>query len=413
MAIPQLPPSLAESAGIAQDYERWKARVQAAGMTKEAITKEYLKVWKPRWKLKLRQDRQFEAESEKLRKKYKAFHESTEHLRTASKHRLAIPISLQNSTLTPLEVVLYGSDSGHPPYSKLMRQPVAVTLKTPLIRPEWMSIHGFLVDGPDFVKFMTLLYAETMSSIPNYQAAELYNLLDSNNNDGKSAFKRVLLRATGEPVPFQPSKPRMADLPHMSGNAFLSHPFLNTKLTHSLTFEPGDVLTGPVLEYLANSNIKDDCGYRAIITALKNSWDKYEDKKKSTRKSGKGVQYLDHAYLGVLGTGREVDSVRHNCAPGRCPARGRQAGADSGQQKGSSPQCKDTLQWRNEGVLQLLQGTELLPAGRDSQGTRGGTAVIELERGCDTHNHELLARRRAVPSSPQAEITARASSDIR
>jgi hypothetical protein len=55
MAIPQLPPSLGESAGIAQEYERWKARVQAAGMTEEAITKEYLSVMKPRWKQKLHQ----------------------------------------------------------------------------------------------------------------------------------------------------------------------------------------------------------------------------------------------------------------------------------------------------------------------------------------------------------------------
>jgi len=204
MAIPQLPPSLAESAGIAQDYERWKARVLAAGMTEEAITKEFLKLMKPRWKQKLRNDRHFEAETEKLRKKNKAFHESTEHLRTASKHRLAIPISLQNSTLTPLEVTLYGSESEHPPYNKVMRLPAALTLKTPLIRPEWMSIYGFLIDSPDFVKFMTLLYAETMSSIPNPQAAELYYLLDSNNNDGKSAFKRILLRTTGDPVqPFE------------------------------------------------------------------------------------------------------------------------------------------------------------------------------------------------------------------
>jgi len=219
MAIPNLPHRLAGSSLIKPLYEEWKAKVLAEGLDEAEIKLEFFKVMKPRWIQQQKQNDKFEAETEKLRKKNDAWHTSTEHLRSPKQHRFAIPLSLAASTLSPLEVLIYGSKDGHPPYNKLMRDPQPLVLRTPLLRPEFMFDEGFLVDGSVFIKFITLLYAETMAAVPNQAAAGLYDLLTSNNHDGKSAFKRIVLRASGDPVPSNPSRPLMAELPHESGDA--------------------------------------------------------------------------------------------------------------------------------------------------------------------------------------------------
>jgi len=287
MAVPLLPHRVRSSPIIGPHYEAWKTKVLTEGLSEDAIKHEFYIVMKPRWIKQQRQNDKFEADTEKLRKKTDANRESTEHLRTASQHRFAIPIALQGGTLTPLEVLVYGSESGHPPFNKLMRDPQSIVVRTPLVRTDWLGHHGFLVDSPSFVKFITLLYAETMAAVPNQQAAALYELLTSNNNDGRSAFKRIVLR-TGEPVPNNPAPTRMAELPHALGDAALSHRFLTTKLVvnawGTVSFQAGDEQTGAAREYLTASRelIQNDCAYRFILESYKNSWDAYEAKKQSS-----------------------------------------------------------------------------------------------------------------------------------
>jgi len=290
MAVPLLPHRVRSSPIIGPQYEAWKAKVLTEGLSEDAIKHEFYTVMKPRWIEQQRQNDRFEADTEKLRKKTDANRESTEHLRTASQHRFAIPIALQGGTLTPLEVYIYGSESGHPPFNKLRRDQQTFIVRTPLVRTEWLFTNGFLVDSPAYVKFITLLYAETTAAVPNQQAAELYELLTSNNNDGRSAFKRIVLR-TGEPVPNNPAPTTMADLPHAHGDAALSHRFLTTKLEvnafGSVSFQPSDELTGAAREYLTatRERIQNDCAYRCILESYKNSWDAYEAKKQSQRRS--------------------------------------------------------------------------------------------------------------------------------
>jgi len=302
MAVPQLPHRIRSSPIIGPQYEAWKAKVQADGMDEAAIKHEFYTVMKPRWIEQQRQNDKFEAETEKLRKKTEANHDSTEHLRSAKQHRFAVPITLQGGTLTPLEVLIYGSESGHPPYNRLMRDPQSIVIRTPLVRPDWLGTNGFLVDSPQFIKFITLLYAETMATVPNHQAAGLYELLTSNNHDGKSAFKRIVLR-TCEPVPFNPVRPLMAELPHAHGDAMLSHKFLTTTLAINAFGTPkfllSKTLTDAAQNYLAASEnlIQNDCTYRCILESFKNSWDAWEAKKQSQRKKPGIMCLLDHGFL--------------------------------------------------------------------------------------------------------------------
>jgi len=302
MAVPLLPHRVRSSPIIGPQYEAWKAQVLADGLDDKAIKHEFYTIMKPRWIEQQRQNEKFEADTEKLRKKTDANRESTEHLRTASQHRFAIPIALQGGTLTPLEVHVYRSESGHPPYNRLMRDPQSIVIRTPLVRPDWLGTNGFLVDSLQFIKFITLLYAETMATVPNQQAAGLYELLTSNNHDGKSAFKRIVLR-TGKPVPFNPVHPLMAELPHAHGDAMLSHKFLTTTLATNAfgtpQFLPSKTLTGAAQEYPAASEIliQNDCAYRCILESFKNSWDAWEAKKRSQRKKPGKMCLLDHGFL--------------------------------------------------------------------------------------------------------------------
>jgi hypothetical protein len=123
MAIPNLPHRLAGSSLIKPLYEEWKAKVLAEGQDEAEINLEFFKVMKPRWIQQQKHNDKFEAETEKLRKKNDAWHTSTEHLRSSKQHRFAIPLSLAASTLSPLEVLIYGSKDGHPPYNKLRLLP--------------------------------------------------------------------------------------------------------------------------------------------------------------------------------------------------------------------------------------------------------------------------------------------------
>ncbi len=262
---------------------------------------------------------------------------------------------------------------------------------------------------------------------------------------------------------------------------------------------------------MANSTIKDDCAYRAIITALKNSWDKYEDKKKSTRSSSKGVQYLDHAYLrSVFGKTDEnysrkltelskffddpkrklscvvvdswsnviwkkvwdtqTDSIAPHCLyllahnqhlyvlpRGMANLRENSRGIKELEThdaytplSSAFPTYRvcseldtkwilcDTIEHLEDALREVVK----LEPIQDNKKVRlhivkihfsGGMKecfnyfkdrnyypqvvirkerVAEPQRGCDSHNHQLLPRGRAVPRPPQAVITARASSDI-
>jgi hypothetical protein len=142
MAVPLLPHRVRSSPIIGPQYEAWKTKVLTEGLSEEAIKHEFYIVMKPRWIEQQRQNDKFEADTEKLRKKTDAHRESTEHLRTARQHRFAIPIALQGGTLTPLEVLVYVSESGHPPFNKLMRDPQSIVVRTPLVRTDWLGLVG-------------------------------------------------------------------------------------------------------------------------------------------------------------------------------------------------------------------------------------------------------------------------------